>query len=106
MVALVDANSLALCGSEAGYCLRLAGGGNGFGRALALWDYLALASNLTSERPTNWSATASCGLVGADHLEVLVDEDVVGPVDADVVDFVLAVAELHDTVDDTTGVGG
>jgi hypothetical protein len=43
-------------------------------------------------------------LLGADNLEVLVDEDVVGPVDADVVDLVLAVAELHHTVDDSAGV--
>jgi hypothetical protein len=39
-------------------------------------------------------------LVGADDREVLVDEDVVRPVDADVVDLVLAVAQLHNTVDD------
>src|SRR5438876_6789135 len=45
-------------------------------------------------------------LVGADDLEVLVDEDVVRPVDADVVDLVLAVAQLHDAVDDATRVGG
>jgi hypothetical protein len=44
-------------------------------------------------------------LVGADDLEVLVDEDVVGPVDADVVDLVLGVAELDDTVDDAAWVG-
>jgi hypothetical protein len=30
----------------------------------------------------------------------LVDEDVVRPVDGDVVDFVPAVAQLHNTVDD------
>ena len=36
----------------------------------------------------------------------MVDEDVVGPVDADVVDFVVAVAEFHDTVDDAAGIGG
>jgi hypothetical protein len=41
-------------------------------------------------------------LVGADDLEVLVDEDVVWPVDANVVDLVLAVAQLHDTVDDAS----
>jgi len=35
-------------------------------------------------------------LVGADDLEVLVDEDVVRPVDADGVDLVVAVAQLHD----------
>jgi len=39
-------------------------------------------------------------LLGADDLEVLVDEDVVRPVDADVVNLVLAVAQLHNTVDD------
>src|SRR5438105_1729677 len=44
-------------------------------------------------------------LVGADDLEVLVDEDVVRPVDANVVDLVLAVAQLHDTVDDAPRVG-
>ena len=38
-------------------------------------------------------------LLGADDLEVLVDEDVVRPVDADVVDFVLAAAQLHNPVD-------
>src|ERR1700719_951326 len=45
-------------------------------------------------------------LVSADGLEVLVDEDVVRPVDADVVDLVLAVAQLHNTVDDASRVGG
>ncbi len=45
-------------------------------------------------------------LVGADDLEVLVDEDVVRPVDADVVGLVLAVAQLHNTVDDAPRVGG
>jgi hydroxymethylbilane synthase len=45
-------------------------------------------------------------LVGANHREVLVDEDVVRPVDADVVDLVLAVAQLHDTVHDAARVGG
>jgi hypothetical protein len=45
-------------------------------------------------------------LEGADDLEILVDEDVVRPVDADVVDLVLAVAQLHDTVDDAARVGG
>src|ERR1700719_2905357 len=44
-------------------------------------------------------------LVGADDLEVLVHEDVVRPVDADVVDLVLAVAQLHNAVDDTSRVG-
>ena len=45
-------------------------------------------------------------LVRADDLEVLVDEDVVGPVDADVVDLVLVVAQLDHTVDDAAWVGG
>jgi hypothetical protein len=45
-------------------------------------------------------------LVGADDLEVLGDEDVVRPVDADVVDLVLAVAQLHNTIDDAPRVGG
>ena len=45
-------------------------------------------------------------LIGADDLEVLVDEDVVRPVDADVVDLVFAVAQLHNAVDDAPGVGG
>src|SRR5216684_7570037 len=45
-------------------------------------------------------------LVGADDLEVLVDEDVVRPVDADVVDLIFAVAQFHNTVDDAAWVGG
>src|ERR1700694_3419851 len=45
-------------------------------------------------------------LVGADHREVLVDEDVVRPVDADVVNLVLAAAKLHNTVDDAPWVCG
>src|SRR5436190_11362318 len=44
--------------------------------------------------------------IGADDLEVLVDEDVVRPADADVVDLVLAVAQLHNTVDDAPWVSG
>ena len=45
-------------------------------------------------------------LKSADDLEVLVDEDVVRPVDADVLDVLLAVAQLHDTVDDAPWIGG
>src|SRR5436305_502856 len=45
-------------------------------------------------------------LVGADDFEGLVDEDVVGPVDADGVDFVLAVAEFDDAIDDAAWIGG
>src|ERR1700754_515688 len=43
---------------------------------------------------------------GADDLEVRVDEDVVWPVDADVVDLVVAVAQFHHAVDDAAGVDG
>jgi len=39
-------------------------------------------------------------LLGTDNLEVLVDEDVVRPANSDEVDVVLAVAQLHHTVDD------
>lgn len=52
------------------------------------------------------SVTDDPGLIGADDLEVLVDEDVVWPVDADVVDLVFAVAQLHNAIDDAPGVGG
>jgi hypothetical protein len=45
-------------------------------------------------------------LVGADDVEALVDEDVVWPVDADVVDLVLAVAQLDNAVDDAAWIGG
>jgi hypothetical protein len=39
-------------------------------------------------------------------LEILADEDVMRPVDADVVDVVITVAQLHNTVDDASRVGG
>src|SRR5690242_20563712 len=45
-------------------------------------------------------------VVRADDLEVAGDEDVMGPVDADAVDLVLAVAQAHHSVDDTAGVRG
>src|SRR3954470_8760353 len=45
-------------------------------------------------------------LVGADDLEARVDEDVVRPVDADVVNLVPAAAALDNAVDDATRVGG
>src|SRR4029077_12152944 len=48
----------------------------------------------------------SAYLVGADDLEVLVDEDVMRPVDADVVHLVLSVVQFDNTVDDATGVRG
>jgi len=50
--------------------------------------------------------SAQLYLIGAHHFEVVVDEDVVGPVHADVVDFVLAARQLHDTIDDTARVDG
>src|ERR1700761_3009165 len=43
---------------------------------------------------------------GADDLEVPVDEDMVRPVDAYVVDFVIAVTQLHDPVDNAPRIGG
>ena len=58
-------------------------------------------------RPAGALADVAKGrLEGADDLEVLADEDVVRPVDADVVGLVLAVAQLHNTVDDAPRVGG
>src|SRR5438270_13406453 len=54
---------------------------------------------------SSWSTSRST-LICADDSEVVVDKDVVRPVDADVVDLVLAVAELHDSVDETARVGG
>jgi hypothetical protein len=41
----------------------------------------------------------------ADYFEVVVDKDVVGPVDADVVDLVVAAAQFHDSIDDAARVG-
>src|ERR1700691_1817668 len=52
------------------------------------------------------TGTAIALVIGADYLEVLVDEDVVRPVDADVVDFVIAVSDCYDPVDDATRIGG
>jgi hypothetical protein len=40
------------------------------------------------------------GLISADHLEVAVDEDVVRPAHAYVVDLIDSAADLHDAVDD------
>ena len=61
---------------------------------------------LPRSNPPMLMCALPCRLLGADDLEVLVDEDVVRPVDADVVDLVLAVAQLHNTVDDAPRVGG
>ena len=47
-----------------------------------------------------WTAANPWRLKGADDLEVVIDENVMRPVDADVVDLVFAVAQLHNTVDD------
>lgn len=44
-------------------------------------------------------------LLGPDHLEVLVDENVVWPVDADVVNLIFAVTQLHNTVDNASRIG-
>ncbi len=55
---------------------------------------------------TRVTTTQPGWLVCADDLEILVDEDVVRPVDADVVNLVLPVAQLHNTVDNAPGVGG
>ena len=45
-------------------------------------------------------------LLGADDREVRVDEEVMRPVHADVVDLAIPVAQLNDTVDDDAGVDG
>ena len=60
---------------------------------------------VSSAIPLEWASNTAT-LFGADDLEFLVDEDVVRPVDADVVDLVLAVAQLHNAVDDAPRVGG
>ena len=60
------------------------------------------SSNARSARnaPRCFQSGLGSRSIGADDLEVLVDEDVVRPVDADVVDLVLAAAQLHNAVDD------
>jgi hypothetical protein len=45
------------------------------------------------------------GSEGADDLEIRGDEDVVRPVDADVVNLELTVTQLHNPVDDASRVG-
>jgi len=45
-------------------------------------------------------------LLGTDDFEDPVNEDVVGPVDTDVVDLVFAVAQLDHPVDDAPRIGG
>jgi hypothetical protein len=44
-------------------------------------------------------------LIGSEHLEVLADEDVMRPVDPDVVDLVFAVAQPDDTIGDAARIG-
>ena len=67
-------------------------------------DSIAIEANLAGlEEPAENALLRR--LLGADDREVLVDEDVVRPVDADVVDLVFAVAQLHNTVDDAPRVG-
>src|SRR5438105_8100869 len=57
-------------------------------------------------RPAPANPSRRRSVIGADDLVVAGDEDVMGPVDADAVDFVLAVAQPHHPVDDTAGVRG
>ena len=45
-------------------------------------------------------------LLGADDLEVLIDENMMRPVDTDYVDVVIAVAQQHNTVDGASRVRG
>ena len=45
-------------------------------------------------------------VAGADNLEVLVEENMVRPVDAYVVDLVVAVAQFYDSIDDAARIGG
>ena len=45
-------------------------------------------------------------LVSSDDFQVLIDKDVVRPADTDAMNLVLALAHLHNTVDDATRVGG
>ena len=42
-------------------------------------------------------------LKGADDLEVVADEDVMRPVNADIVNLVFAVTQLHNAVDNAPG---
>ena len=55
--------------------------------------------NESSER----TAVNPCRLKGADDLEVVADEDVVRPVNADIVHLVFAVTQLHNAVDNAPG---
>lgn len=45
-------------------------------------------------------------LKGADDLEVASDEDVVRPVEADIVNLIFAITQLHNTVDNATWIVG
>src|ERR1700737_5440069 len=74
--------------------------------AVATWPAIARARSSRRGKGRDPGISPDHCLVGADDLEVLDDEDVVRPVDADVVDLVLAVAQLHNTVDDASRVGG
>ena len=60
-------------------------------------------TNLVARRLVN---AATLSPLRADHLELLGHEDMVRPVDADEVDFELPIAQLHNTIDDATGVSG
>ena len=61
-----------------------------------MWGFSMLSAGLCRGRPLR--------LIGANDLEVLADEYVVEPVAPDVVDFVYAVAQLHDSVDEIRAV--
>src|ERR1700692_548143 len=64
-------------------------------------------SSASTRRISSRKGRAHVGrLKGTDDRESLVHEDVVRPVDADVVNLVLAVAQLHNTIDDASWVGG
>src|SRR5580704_7379176 len=71
----------------------------------------ARAAALAAARAGGWGGAGQAVwpwrlVVGADDLEVRVDEDVVWPVDADVVHLVVAVAQFHHAVDDAARVDG
>jgi hypothetical protein len=62
---------------------------------------LVVLGSATDSRPLR--LRIAIPLLGADDLEGLVDEDVVRPADADVVDLVFAGAQLHNMIDDAPG---
>src|SRR5712691_13128534 len=79
-------------------------------RSPGRWLRQSSTLNRTCPQPRGWQLSGTGkgqgALLGADDIEVLADEDVVRPVHSDVVDLVIAVAQLHDTVNDAPRVGG